>query len=111
MKLPSTLLASLLALTAGTTAYELKVNYYSDGGCDDYVLSFWPGDIGDCYNYDYGGTNSALIADCKDYGLCDCTYYAERDCQGLSKMAGTGECASNWGGGWKSLKCRGINWA
>jgi hypothetical protein len=97
-------LISTLTLTATTTAYELKVNYYSDGGCNDYVTSFWPGDRDECYDYDYSNMNSALIADCKQYGLCRCTYYSEKGCKRLEKTAGTGICASNWGAGWKSLK-------
>ncbi|KAL2850178.1 hypothetical protein BJY01DRAFT_245643 [Aspergillus pseudoustus] len=106
MKLGSLLLLS--ALTAATTAYELKVNYYSDGGCENYVTSLWPGDRDECYDYDYSGTNSALIADCKQYGLCSCTYYSEKGCTGTSKGGGTAVCASNWGVGWKSMKCTGL---
>ncbi|KAL4862329.1 hypothetical protein BDV12DRAFT_203156 [Aspergillus spectabilis] len=106
MKLSLCLLASALTLTS---AYELKVNYYSDGGCQNYLTSFWPYDTNKCYDYDYSGTNSALIADCKQYGLCECTYYSEKGCQGTQSSAGgTGTCRSNWGSGWKSVKCTGY---
>ncbi|KAL4910985.1 hypothetical protein BDW74DRAFT_172438 [Aspergillus multicolor] len=109
MKLPH-LLSALTVITA-VSAYELKVNYYSDGGCSDYLVSVWPSVVGDCYDYDYSGTNSANIADCKDFYACGCTFYQEKGCTGTESSPLTGSCKSNWGGGWKSMKCSGIPWA
>ncbi|KAL3444412.1 hypothetical protein BJX65DRAFT_310993 [Aspergillus insuetus] len=110
MKLLTTLLAATAALASTATAidFQLKVNYYSDGGCTDYVTSIWPHSNGDCYDYDYGGTNSANIANCDGFQLCDCTYYAEKGCTGKELQRFGGSCASNWGAGWKSMSCRGI---
>ncbi|KAL4882994.1 hypothetical protein BJY04DRAFT_185526 [Aspergillus karnatakaensis] len=107
MKASLALLPLLSALTTSVLAFELKVNYYSDGGCDNYLTSIWPYDNDECYDYDYSGTNSALIADCKGYLGCTCTFYQEKGCQGTQSQFGTA-CKSNWGGGWKSMKCTGF---
>ncbi|KAB5545748.1 hypothetical protein GE09DRAFT_1224701 [Coniochaeta sp. 2T2.1] len=57
----STTLAGLALLSSSAFVAELKVNYYSDGGCSDTTRS-----------------NSANIADCTFHnGVCSCTFYTQ----------------------------------
>ena len=51
-----------------------KINYYTDGGCTDYLVSIFPSTDGSCYDYSYTGDNSANIANC-DGSNCQCTFY------------------------------------
>ncbi|KAB8234040.1 uncharacterized protein BDW43DRAFT_310713 [Aspergillus alliaceus] len=98
----------LASVITAVSAAELKVNYYSDGGCTNYLTSIWPGDVGRCYDYDYTNTNSANIANCNGYQLCTCSFYSEKGCKGKEEYRIGSSCASNWGTGWASMKCSGI---
>ncbi|KAF4334072.1 hypothetical protein FBEOM_12083 [Fusarium beomiforme] len=98
-------------LLTAVSAAELKVNYYTDGGCKDYAgVSLHPvtGSGWGCYNYQWSGSNSANIADCTfPNGKCVCTFYTHKDCKGASESVvyPDDNCASNWGHGWESMKC------
>ncbi|EAW17417.1 uncharacterized protein NFIA_073320 [Aspergillus fischeri NRRL 181] len=64
-------------ITAATAA-TLKVNYYSDGGCSDYMASINPSPGFSCYDYVWTGSNSVNIADCTfPNGKCICTFYTQ----------------------------------
>ncbi|KAI1776953.1 hypothetical protein F4818DRAFT_457555 [Hypoxylon cercidicola] len=87
---------------------QFKINYYTDGGCGDFLISIFPFQDGSCYNYAYTGDNSANIANC-DGSECRCTFYTETNCGGSSETveylpAAPGNCASNWGHGFGSMK-------
>jgi hypothetical protein len=100
----TTLFLPLLAATV--SAGKVKVNYYKDGGCTDWLASFNPADDGSCYNYALAGMNSANVVDCHELS-CACDFYPENNCNGKSRLASTenGNCASNWGTGYRSMKC------
>ncbi|RHZ46514.1 uncharacterized protein CDV56_103404 [Aspergillus thermomutatus] len=94
-------------LTAATAA-TLKVNYYSDGGCSDYMTSLYPGSGWSCVDYVWSGSNSMNIADCTfPNGKCVCTFYTQPHCKGASQdvVYPNDNCASNWGRGFYSMKC------
>ncbi|KAK6957706.1 hypothetical protein Daesc_000494 [Daldinia eschscholtzii] len=86
-----------------------KVNYYTDGGCTAYLVSIFPFTDGSCYDYSYTGDNSANIANCDASGgsTCHCTFYAQSGCQGAAQSIAynSGNCASNYGHGFLSMKC------
>ncbi|USP82015.1 uncharacterized protein yc1106_09289 [Curvularia clavata] len=90
-------------------ASAVKVQYYSDGGCSNYLVEFHPSPAGECYNYEYSNQHSANIASCEgSRAKCSCTFYEQRNCKGKSWKAtyGGNNCASNWdGGGHKSVAC------
>ncbi|KAF7588702.1 hypothetical protein BBP40_005302 [Aspergillus hancockii] len=98
----------LTSVITSVSAAQLKVNYYSDGGCTNYLTSIYPGNVQDCYDYDYSGTNSANIANCDGYQLCTCYFYSEKGCKGKEVWQPSYSCASNWGTGWASMKCAGV---
>jgi hypothetical protein len=105
MRSPTFILAFLI--TAATAA-DLQVNYYSDGGCDDYILSLHPSVSWGCYDYDWQGSNSANIADCTfPNGVCACTFYTQAGCTGASQSVDypDNNCASNYGHGFLSMSC------
>ena len=105
MHLPTTL--SLLA-TLATLSSAIKVQYYSDGGCTDYILELHPSTDGSCYGYNWNGDKSANIASCEGSSGCRCNFYSGDNCGGGQWTAefGHNNCASNWdGGGFKSMKC------
>ncbi len=68
-----------------------------DGGCTDYASS--PPNVptdNSCYNWNWGGSNSANIGQCGDDALCECAFFAKDGCQGSSKKASDGDsCASD----------------
>jgi hypothetical protein len=103
---------TLALLISAATAAELKVNYYSDGGCSDYILSLHPGVSYGCYDYNWQGSNSANIADCTyPNGVCVCTFYTQAGCKGASQSVDypNNNCASNYGHGFLSMKCAVIH--
>jgi hypothetical protein len=94
-------------ITAATAA-TLKVNYYSDGGCSNYMTSLTPTTDYYCYDYVWTGSNSANIADCTfPNGKCLCTFYTQPHCKGAQQTVvyGADNCASNWGRGFYSMRC------
>jgi hypothetical protein len=98
---------SLIA-TIATMASAIKVQYYSDGGCSNYLVEFYPPGNGNCYNYEYSNSHSANVATCDGPKGCGCVFYDGRGCKGKAWSSDyTGKnCASNWdGGGFKSMKC------
>ncbi|RGP78605.1 hypothetical protein FLONG3_3227 [Fusarium longipes] len=94
---------------AGVASARLQVNYYWDGACQNYALSFNPTD-GECYNYKVVGTNSAYLTNCDGNNVCQCAFYTESNCRGddnlviLKNPFIDNHCASN-GGGWASVQC------
>ncbi|SCV30716.1 uncharacterized protein FFB14_03190 [Fusarium fujikuroi] len=92
-------------------AVDLKVQYYKDGGCSDYAVSIWPGTSNSCYGYSYSNTNSANIVTCGGRGVaCTCYMFEQDNCKGSSvrtvALSGSGSaCVSNWGKGYRSMKC------
>ncbi|CEI63438.1 hypothetical protein FVEN_g41 [Fusarium venenatum] len=97
------------SVSAGIGDYA-KIQYYYDGGCSQYATEFKVGDF-ECINYDYGNTNSGNVAGCDSRNNdCECKFYQNRDCKGPLMRAGTdsvfGNCASQWGKGFKSVYCR-----
>lgn len=103
-------LLSLTTLTTLATASSMKVQYYTDGGCTSYAVETYPFANWDCYNYSWGGSNSANIAACNpDYqgGICSCTFFTSSNCGGQGHTAEWrySNCASNWGAGYKSMSC------
>ncbi|GFF94180.1 hypothetical protein IFM47457_09796 [Aspergillus lentulus] len=74
--------ATATFITAATAA-TLKVNYYSDGGCSNYMTSLNPTTDFYCYDYVWSGSNSVNIADCTfPNGKCLCTFYTQPHCVG-----------------------------
>ncbi|KAL5338889.1 hypothetical protein BJX70DRAFT_365424 [Aspergillus crustosus] len=99
--------AALLATLTSVSA-SIQVNYYSDGGCSDYLLSLYNVPNSDtCYDYAWGDQNSANIAACGNKNTCYCTFYTESYCKGVSQALtyGKDNCASNYGHGFKSFRC------
>jgi hypothetical protein len=94
-----------------TTVYAatLHVNYYSDGGCENWLTDVYPSVDWTCYGYDWTGTNSVNIADCTfPNGDCVCTFWTQSGCTGASQTVvygQSGNCASNWGHGFVSMQC------
>ncbi|WZH49598.1 uncharacterized protein QYS62_010801 [Fusarium acuminatum] len=91
---------------------DIKVQYYTDGGCKDYAVSFHPSTSNSCYGYSYSNTNSANIVSCSGRGVvCSCYFYEQDNCKGKSARAvaleGTdgSTCQSNWGKGYRSMQC------
>ncbi|KAJ6133954.1 hypothetical protein N7523_000276 [Penicillium sp. IBT 18751x] len=105
------MLSSLWAYTSivtAVTAATLQVNYYSDGGCSDYLTEIYPSTDGTCYGYDWTGMNSANIARCTfPNGDCYCTFYTQANCKGAAQTVSypNDNCASNYGHGFVSMKC------
>lgn len=99
--------------TLAVTASSIKVNYYSDGGCNDYMISISPSDNGKCYTYNWRGQNSVGIAECHASLGCYCDFYTEENCKGnkvyKEYQDRGGWCASNWGHGFLSMKCNALN--
>ena len=80
----STPLLLPLSCLAIVLADDIKVQYYTDGGCTSYAVEFHPFTNWACYNYTWGGSNSANIAACKtDYqgGICSCNFYKSSNCK------------------------------
>ncbi|KAI0109200.1 hypothetical protein GGR51DRAFT_558560 [Nemania sp. FL0031] len=115
----STFLASgAFTAVAGlnTTSNELvtrdsgfQVNYYTDGGCADFLVAINPFTDGTCYGYAVGGDNSANIANCDAPGgaTCLCTFFVQDGCQGAAQSVSSNgdNCASNFGRGFASMSC------
>ncbi|GFF24679.1 hypothetical protein IFM61606_09217 [Aspergillus udagawae] len=95
-------------ITAATAA-TLQVNYYSDGGCSNYMTELKPSPSPTtCVDYVWGGSNSMNIAACTfPNGKCICTVYTQPHCKGAQQTVvyGGDNCASNWGRGFYSFKC------
>ncbi|XXG98463.1 hypothetical protein Hte_004787 [Hypoxylon texense] len=98
---PESLQGELASRDAG-----FKVNYYTDGGCTDYLTSVFPFTDGSCYDYSYTGDNSANIANC-DASNCECIFYTQSGCGGASQTVryNNANCASNFGRGFLSMMC------
>lgn len=96
----SVLLSSTLAV-----GQSIQVNYYWDGGCEDFALAL-PNPPQIIFDYTYTGTNSENIANC-DYDYCNCQFYVEPNAVGVPIQLSWGgdNCASNWGGGFQSFHC------
>lgn len=98
----------LASIISAAIAAEIKVNYFSDGGCSDYMITITPSTDWSCYNYEWSGQNSVGVASSTfPNGTPICTYYVFADCQGASQTE-TGvhdNCASNWGHGFLSMRC------
>ncbi|KAL4909377.1 hypothetical protein BDW74DRAFT_146461 [Aspergillus multicolor] len=108
MQLGPLLLATATLFTSTLAARNLQVNYYSDGGCTDYMTSINPGTGGNCVDYVWTGSNSINIADCTfPNGDCTCTFYTQPGCRGAQQQVvyPSDNCASNWGRGFYSMKC------
>ncbi|RDW78707.1 uncharacterized protein DSM5745_05559 [Aspergillus mulundensis] len=104
----TTLLLATTTLLTGALSADLQVNYYSDGGCSDYMTSIHPGTGGSCVDYVWTGSNSINIADCTfPNGACTCTFYTQPGCSGAKQQVvyPNDNCASNWGRGFYSMKC------
>jgi len=104
-------LVSLLGATLATAA-NIQVNYYTDGGCTAYAST--PPNTptnGGCYNWQWTGSNSANIANCNGFRQCTCLFYTQPNCGGAVEAAqyGGNNCASNWGAGFVSFRCQGVN--
>ncbi|KAH6990012.1 hypothetical protein EDB80DRAFT_882025 [Ilyonectria destructans] len=60
-------------------------------------------------NYGWGNSNSGNIAGCET-GDCTCTFYENAGCSGSSEITSYDgpfdNCASRWGKGFKSVRCR-----
>jgi hypothetical protein len=100
----------ILATTAARLVLgaSIQVNYYSDGGCSDYLTSVFPYDTGVCYGYEWNGMNSANIVNYNGgFGTPICAFYPEPNCQGGANVQGPppDNCASNWGQGFQSMAC------
>jgi hypothetical protein len=95
-------------VVSAALASAIQINYYSDGGCSNYLVS--PPNVptdGSCYDYQFGGTNSANIANC-DYNACYCIFYVNSGCVGLQEPTSVpsgSNCASNYGSGFSSFRC------
>ncbi|KAE8356202.1 hypothetical protein BDV28DRAFT_145387 [Aspergillus coremiiformis] len=97
-----------VTLVTAATAAKLQVNYYSDGGCSNYMTELNPPASFGCYDYVWSGSNSMNIADCTfPNGKCVCTFYTQPHCKGAQETVvyPQNNCASNWGRGFYSLKC------
>lgn len=96
------------SIITAVTAADLQVNFYSDGGCEDWLTSIHPSIDYTCYGYQWTGTNSANIADCTfPNGQCICTFYTQDGCNGASQTVvyPNNNCASNYGHGFVSMRC------
>jgi hypothetical protein len=98
------ILAALLCATL-TTARYIQVNYYYDGGCADYA-SQAPNVPNDAiYNWSWGGSGSANIANCNGYEICQCTFFTQPNGGGARFEVDFGDCASDYPNGFKSFIC------
>jgi hypothetical protein len=90
-------------------AFAINVNYYSDGGCQNRILSL-PNvpQGGSCYEYQWNGMNSADIRNCQS-SECHCRFFAGPYFgNGVFKDVVIPEaqnCASNWGAGFQYFEC------
>jgi hypothetical protein len=61
---------------------------------------------GNCYQYQYGGTNSANIVQYnKKNGIPECVFYTGENCGGIFFEATGEQCISAVGDGIQSMKC------
>ncbi|TVY47285.1 hypothetical protein LCER1_G008519 [Lachnellula cervina] len=99
--------AFLSTATSVAAGNYIQVNYYKDGGCKDFAAKIENPPQGKDYDYAYGGSNSASIANCNGYSYCECTFYTNQGSSGPSETANWGgsNCASNYGSGFKSFTC------
>lgn len=104
-------LVPLTLFSALAAASNIQVNYYSDGGCAITLTAVYPFTNNNCYNYDYTGINSALIANCSFAIGYICTLYSNYDCNGFTHTIGirtnddSAHYASAWGVGFRSMRC------
>jgi hypothetical protein len=98
------ILAALLCATSTTAAY-IQVNYYYDGGCTDYASQAPNVPNNANYNWSWGGSGSANIANCDGYDFCYCTFYTQPNGGGASRGIDVGGCASNYPQGYQSFTC------
>ncbi|KAH8645739.1 hypothetical protein BX600DRAFT_519321 [Xylariales sp. PMI_506] len=105
----------IIFLVSASVAYGtgIQINYYTDGGCDDYLAS--PPNVptaGGCYQWQYTGTNSANVVGCSFQFGCECTFFTGPDCtgdsQGSTYVDGGSNCASDYGTGFQSFSCAGV---
>ncbi|KAK3313971.1 hypothetical protein B0H66DRAFT_567497 [Apodospora peruviana] len=118
MRLSSSSLIGITLLLPGTANADdgVKVNYYSDTNCQNYMISVFPtvGQKGKCYDYQWTGQQSVGIAECNFNPMawaCQCEFYQEYGCTGTKvtkeyKPVNPNWCASNPGHGFKSMKCK-----
>jgi hypothetical protein len=105
-------LISLVILAATATdvalvaAKVLRVQYYTDGGCTEYLTSIEPIQSS-CYQYQYTGANSANIVQQDGSGNQNplCYFFSGPDCTGSWESVENDACASNYGVGWQSMDC------
>ena len=96
------------SIITAATAADIQVNYYSDGGCADYMLAIHPSTDFACYDYQWTGSNSVNIASTTfPNGDTVCTFYTQSGCSGASQtiVYPNNNCASNYGHGFESMKC------
>jgi hypothetical protein len=102
-------LASVAVLASAATnivfGQWINVQYYSDGGCEDYLTTVNPWTNGDCYQFQWGGTNSVNIVDSSSGANAQCDFFPDPDCGGSSVWVQGPACKSNWGQGFQSMKC------
>jgi hypothetical protein len=102
--LASILFAASVAITSVQAATVAQ--YYTDGGCTEFLTSFDPFTNGGCFQFQFTGANSANIVSGTDNGLLSCTWFEGENCSGHSETkTPADECASNFGGGWQSVSC------
>jgi hypothetical protein len=99
------ILAALLCAIS-TTARSFQVNYYYDGGCSDYASQAPNVPNNAIYNWSWGGSGSANIANCDGYDICYCIFYTQPNGGGSRFEVDYGVCASNWPNGFKSFVCQ-----
>jgi hypothetical protein len=108
LQVASILAAASLAATSvvpGDSGPVITAQYYTDGGCEEYLTTFYPFDNDGCYQYQYTGANSGNIIASYDTSILACTWYEGENCSGHSQDTVGEKCASNYGGGWQSIKC------
>jgi len=109
----SLLTLSAILAAASPIAGQLKVNYYTDGGCSQFRKSFFPVAYGGCINNDNSNSPSMNIANCDGFRACRCDFYVHDNCQGAVATVFyytnyPNNCASNYPSGFKSMKCFGT---
>jgi hypothetical protein len=96
------------SIITAAIAADIKVNYFSDGGCQDYILTIEPSTDWSCYDYEWSAQNSVGVASSSfPNGTPVCIYYTGAHCTGASqtKSGVRNNCASNYGHGFLSMSC------
>jgi hypothetical protein len=71
----------------------MEVNYYTDQNCTKYSqsINITTGALDGCIEYNITGAGSFNVANCytmKQFSGCQCTWFTEPNCQGMSVSAG-----------------------